>query len=147
MIMPAGPKSVVNGQSSDQDGSLHLYLVGAATMRDAETAENAAHAVRRHSKQRRMMTREQGHALETLGHAVDYLSDSELFLGFDDEEVLTLTPATDAIRILARVRQQLLQSLPLAEPLAVRLWKSIFHRDRRPSETPDQPPVVGLSLR
>lgn len=80
---------------------------------------------------RRVMTREQGRALEMIGHAADYLNDGYLYEG-DENEIINIGGSpTKAIQILVAVRQQILQSLPLEEPkmqrLMHRFWNILFH--------------------
>ncbi len=82
-------------------------------------------------KLRRMMTREQGHALEMIGHAVDYLNDCYLFQG-DDEEVINVGGShTEALQILVSARWQILHSLPLEQPRMHNLWHALFRRASR----------------
>lgn len=83
---------------------------------------------------RRLLTREQGRALETIGHAVDYLNDCYLYEGDEDELINVGGSATEAIQILVSMRWQILQSAPVREPRTFRLWNALFHRhtDRRP---------------
>lgn len=80
---------------------------------------------------RRMLTREQGRALETIGHAVDYLNDCYLFEGDDSERINIGGSSTEAIRILGSLRWQILQSAPLREPRTLRLWNALFRRRPR----------------
>jgi hypothetical protein len=77
---------------------------------------------------RRILTREQGRALEMIGHAVDYLNDCYLFEGADDELINIGASSNEAIHILASLRWQILQSAPVREPRQLRLWKALFHR-------------------
>ena len=74
---------------------------------------------------RRRIGREQGRALETLGHAVDYLCASYLQNGSDHAILDFRGPEMDAVRLLIDVRRELLASLPLIEPLMVRLWHGL----------------------
>lgn len=77
---------------------------------------------------RRMLTREQGRALEMIGHAVDYLNDCYLYEG-DEEELINIGgSSSDAIQILVSLRRQILQSVPIREPRTWRLWDALFHR-------------------
>jgi hypothetical protein len=82
---------------------------------------------------RRIITREQGCALETLGHAVDYLRDSYINDGPDDEILDSSSPSMEAVRILVERRRELLFSLPLVEPLRRRIARRLFHRQRAES--------------
>ena len=77
---------------------------------------------------RRILPREEGRALEMIGHAVDYLYDCYLYEG-DDKEIINSGGATmKALGILAAARVQILQSLPLQESRTTRLWNALFHR-------------------
>lgn len=82
---------------------------------------------------RRIITREQGVALETLGHAFDYLNDKYAYLGDDEEIVNVRGPHTEALQIFISAHRSLLQSLPVREPLTIRIWCAIFRR-RRPAD-------------
>lgn len=77
---------------------------------------------------RRIMTREQGRALEMIGHAVDYLNDCYLHEGDEDEIINVGGSSTEALQILISLRWQILQSLPLEEPRMHRLWNALFRR-------------------
>jgi hypothetical protein len=83
---------------------------------------------------RRVLTREQGRALEMIGHAVDYLNDCYLYEGEDDELINIGGSRSEAIQILVSLRWQILQSAPIREPRTLRLWNALFHR--RASERP-----------
>ena len=90
-------------------------------------------------KLRRVMTHEEGRALEMLGHAVDYLTDQYLYEG-DESEIIRMDGlSTEAAQILISARQQILQSLPLTETRMQRLWDALFHRKarQRPAPTTD----------
>ena len=79
-------------------------------------------------KLRRVVTREEGRALEMIGHAVDYLNDCYLYEG-DEKEIINIGGATmKALGILASARAQILEALPVAEPRTMRLWNALFHR-------------------
>jgi hypothetical protein len=77
---------------------------------------------------RRILTREQGRALEMIGHAVDYLNDCYLYEGDDDELINVGGSSAEAIQILVSLRWQILQSAPMREPRTMRLWNALFHR-------------------
>jgi hypothetical protein len=77
---------------------------------------------------RRMLTREQGRALEMIGHAVDYLNDCYLYEGDEDELINIGGSSSEAIQILVSLRWQILQSAPIREPRTRRLWNALFHR-------------------
>ncbi|MGO8718881.1 MAG: hypothetical protein ACLQMO_06655 [Acidobacteriaceae bacterium] len=83
---------------------------------------------------RRILTREQGRALEMIGHAVDYLNDCYLYEGDEHELINMGGSSTQALEILSAARRQILQSAPLQEPRMHRLWNALFHRnpERRP---------------
>jgi|GEM_PF-5776862 len=89
----------------------------------------------------RDMTREQGQALETIGHAFDYLNARYLHSGADDEILDFRGPEMDAVRILIGARRELLASLPLIEALPLRLWHALSRRGARIKSVP----VVPLS--
>lgn len=77
---------------------------------------------------RRLLTREQGLALEMIGHAVDYLNDCYLYDGDDDELINIGGSSNEAIQILVSLRWQILQSAPVREPRTLRLWNALFNR-------------------
>jgi hypothetical protein len=83
---------------------------------------------------RRILTREQGRALEMIGHAVDYLNDCYLYEGEDDQLINIGGSSNQAVQILVSLRWQILQSAPIREPRTLRLWNALFHR--RTSERP-----------
>lgn len=74
---------------------------------------------------RRSMTREQGCALEMVSHAVDYLNDSYLYDGPDDEILDFEAPAFEAARILAVAQQRMLASIPLVESFGSRVRRGV----------------------
>lgn len=59
---------------------------------------------------RRTLNREQGRALELIGHGVDYLVDSYVHEGADDELIDVGAFSKDAIQILVSMRLQILLS-------------------------------------
>ena len=77
---------------------------------------------------RRVITREQGVAIEMLGHAVDYLDDCYLHEGADDEILDFTAPAMLAAQILVSAQRQILHSLPLTEPLTHLFWNAVLRR-------------------
>lgn len=105
---------------------------------------------------RRVLTREQGRALEMIGHAVDYLNDCYLYEGDEHELINTGGSCSQAMAILIAARGQILQAAPLQEPRMYRLWKSLFHRNcerrsgiefhRRGERTPQSKPTGVLPL-
>ncbi|MGC1782502.1 MAG: hypothetical protein WA708_08300 [Acidobacteriaceae bacterium] len=103
----------------------------AATGSDAAVAAPAARR-----PMRRILTREQGRALETIGHAVDYLNDCHLYDGGDEEILNAAGPFTEALQVLIAARQEILWSLPVAEPWTLRVWNSVFRRKPRLASAP-----------
>jgi len=89
---------------------------------------------------RRMLTREQGRALEMIGHAVDYLNDCYLYEGDDKELINVGGSSREAIQILASLRWQIFQSAPVREPRTRRFWNALFRRQKQ-----DRPVVVFQS--
>jgi len=83
------------------------------------------------SRASRAMTREQGCALEMIGHAVDYLNDCYINDGPDDEILDFSSPSMDAVHILISAQRQILHSLPVAEPFTVRFWNAVWRRRSR----------------
>jgi hypothetical protein len=83
---------------------------------------------------RRVLTREQGRALETIGHAVDYLNDCYLYEGDEHELINIGGSCSQAMEILVAARGRILQAAPLQEPRMHRFWKFLFRRngERRP---------------
>ncbi len=77
---------------------------------------------------RRVITRQQGCALEIIGHAVDYLNDCYLNQGPDNEILDFSGPTLEAAQILIAAQRQILFSLPLAESFSQRLRRVIFRR-------------------
>lgn len=88
---------------------------------------------RRVRGRRRIITREHGIALETLGHAFDYLNDKYAYLGDDEEIVNVRGPHTEALQIFISAHRSLLQSLPMREPFTSWIWSAISRR-KRPAE-------------
>ena len=64
-------------------------------------------------RRHRIINREEGRALEMIGHAVDYLTDCYLWAESDDCIIDFRCPAMEAVHILARMKLQILNSLPL----------------------------------
>ena len=105
---------------------------------------------------RRILTREQGRALEAIGHAVDYLNDCYLYEGDEAEFINVGGSSSEAIQILVSLRGQILQSAPVREPRILHFWNILFHRhtDRRPEgvfhragdRTPQSKSVTVLPL-
>jgi hypothetical protein len=79
---------------------------------------------------RRTINREQGRALEMIGHAADYLTDSCLYEGKDDQ-IIDFRSTSDALQILTSMRSQIMESLPLSEPFFSRVWNHFVRRSRR----------------
>ena len=78
---------------------------------------------------RRILTREQGHALEMIGHAVEYLNDCYIYEGDDNELMIIGGSCSEAIQILVSARSQVLYSAPVRKPRVTRLWNALFHHD------------------
>ena len=66
---------------------------------------------------RRRASMRQGKGLEVLGHAIEYLVDSRMFLVGDPRMMLE----ADAVRVLSRCSRELFLSCTVVEPLSVRL--------------------------
>jgi hypothetical protein len=91
-------------------------------------AANTIETPQANQKLRRVMTREQGCALEMIGHAVDYLNDCYLQEGSEYEIIDFRGPSMEAIQILIFAQREVLRSLPLTEPLTLRLWNALLRR-------------------
>jgi hypothetical protein len=84
-----------------------------------------------------MMTREQGRALEQIGHATDYLLDTYLNCGLESEVLHGQSPEMQAILLLAQARAQVLRSIPIQSSIQIKqsvhggLWKNITERLER----------------
>jgi hypothetical protein len=98
---------------------------------DAQVATSAAlHACAGVLRGRRRMTREQGRALERIGHAADYLLDTYICFGPTSEMLRSKSPQIEAmhieaIQILGHARNRILESLPIIEPIYRRIWNAI----------------------
>ncbi len=105
---------------------------------------------------RRILTREQGRALELIGHAVDYLNDCYLYEGDENEPINIGGPSTQAVQILVAARSKILQSASVREPRRLRIWDRLFHRNserklaleshRKDDRTSQSKPVAVLPL-
>lgn len=95
---------------------------------DAEAAQSPQLQAFPNRRMIRGMTPEQGRAIETIGHAVDYLKDCYLTEGPDEEVLDFRGPEIDAVGILITAQRQILRSLPLTEPLTLRLWHVLLRR-------------------
>jgi hypothetical protein len=105
--------------------------------RNTPTGNNSAVAVPTPGRPlRRILTREQGRALETIGHAVDYLNDCYLYNGGDEEILNVSGPFIEALHLLIAARQEILWSLPVAEPWTLRVWNALFRRKPRLTSGP-----------
>lgn len=93
-----------------------------------------------YTHKRRVLSREQGRALETIGHAVDYLTDSYIHEGADHDLIDFRSPGMDAVHILVGAQRQIHSSLPFVEPFRLRLWQALLHRKSQLKST-----VVPLS--
>ena len=71
---------------------------------------------------RRRANMQQGKGLEILGHAIEYLVDSRMFLVGDGRMLVE----ADAVRVLSRCSRELFLSCAVVEPLGARLrtWAS-----------------------
>jgi hypothetical protein len=74
------------------------------------------------------MTREQGRALERIGHAADYLFDTYVHQGPESVVLHGQSPEIQAIRLLVHARERILVSLPVHVPLYRRFWKALLGR-------------------
>ncbi len=84
-----------------------------------------------HRRLRRSITREQGRALETIGHAIDYLNDCYLYEGAENDRLDFRGPSIEAVHLLIQKQRQMLESLPIVETLASRLWNRLLCRPAR----------------
>ena len=96
---------------------------------------------------KRRITREQGRALERIGHAADYLFDTYIEQRQAkpapfQQGMHPASPELDAIRMLAHARNRILQSLPIVEPLSHRIWSSLGCAFARPKAGPQFPPAI-----
>ncbi len=114
--------------SSEADLKTNLKLNLVST---GQTARTSQAVPSRPGGMRRTMTREQGAALEMIGHAVDYLKDCYLQQGADADIIDFNAPEMIAVRILISARYQILHALPLSEPLTLRLWSALLRRRSR----------------
>ena len=83
---------------------------------------------------RRQMTPQQGRALETLAHAIEYLED-EAALSGDFRLGANRSPEMEAVATLKAASRNLWASLQVREPL----WRRWFH-------SPDHGTVVTLPM-
>lgn len=70
---------------------------------------------------RRRITREQGQALETIGHAADYLMDSYVHMGAKEAVLHPNADEMEAVRLLIHARNHVLESLAVVEPFSQRI--------------------------
>ena len=70
---------------------------------------------------RRRITREQGQALETIGHAADYLMDSYVYLGAVEAVMHPNADEMEAVRLLIQARNRVLESLEVVAPVSQRI--------------------------
>jgi len=78
----------------------------------------------------RTINREQGRALEMIGHAADYLIDCYLYEG-DDNQLIDFRPTSEALHILTCLKFQIVESLPLSESFISRAWNRFRRRNGR----------------
>ena len=88
---------------------------------------------------RRRISREQGRALESLGHAADYLLDTYVHTGLDEEILHSLSAEMEAIHMLVLARNRVLEALEIVQP-APRRFLDLF---RRTTTTP----ILSLGLK
>jgi hypothetical protein len=79
---------------------------------------------------RRAETREQGEALEMLGHAIEYLMDTRLEGGYRLMRFAG-TPEFEAVQILMRANRELYASFPEVKPLGSRLRALLLQGGKR----------------
>jgi hypothetical protein len=92
------------------------------------SADSANLCVASYTHKRRVLSREQGRALETIGHAVDYLTDSYIHEGTDHGLINFRGPGMDAVHILVGAQRHIHTSLPFVEPFRLRLWQVLLRR-------------------
>lgn len=115
-----------------------MSMLTAASSQNASGAEYVTNVATSRSihRGRRSITREQGRALETLGHAFDYLNDKYACQG-DDEEIINVRgPHTEALQILILAHREFMWSVPVRETLSARMWKTVFRRKDRSESAP-----------
>jgi len=87
----------------------------------------AAPVVRRHAKPssqlvRRRPTAQQGHALELLGHAIEYIADSQLYISPEGES----KSESDAIQLLMRLNREVFAECREIVPVRRRLKQRLM---------------------
>lgn len=82
-----------------------------------------------HARLHRKMTHEHGRALETLGHAIDYLVDSSLYQGPDSDILDLHGTSMEVLGILIAAQQDLMRSIPLTESFTSRLLNRLRGRE------------------
>ncbi len=120
----------VQGEISAEEAQLFQTLSRKRDVAPIAYMPKALAANPRARSLRRLLTRDQGRALEMIGHAVDYLNDRYLYEGEDQEMIHLGGRSSEAIQILAASRWQILQSAPVREPRTARVWNALFHRHR-----------------
>lgn len=92
---------------------------GAVSSIKTEALSSSARAVRR-----RRIDRQSGHALEVLGHAIEYLADEYVHTGRvpDSED-----PSLKAIQILMAANRDVYHACPVVPTLEER-WHALWHR-------------------
>jgi len=83
----------------------------------------AQRAARARTGRRRCITREAGHALEILGHAIEYLTDE---LVNEGKRIDENDPQLQAIQILMALNRRVYYECPFAPTLTERL-RAFFH--------------------
>lgn len=125
-------KSTSQARVGDPESGARLPIVWRNSNPPIAVSDRLTHTVKPSGRRgRRIISREQGCALEMIGHAVDYLNDQYLLQGPDDEVLSFESPAMEAVWILIASQRELLRSLPVAEPLRRRAWNALLHRKKR----------------
>jgi hypothetical protein len=75
------------------------------------------------TNRRRNITPEAGHALEMLGHAIEYLTDEYVF---EAKQISANDPQVQAIRLLMALNRQIYFACPVVPTFAERL-RTFFH--------------------
>ena len=105
----------------------------------AAAAQEVSPARMRALRGKRRISREEGRALEAIGHAADYLMDSYVHIG-PVQAVLHPTGAEmEAVQLLIQARNRVLESLEVVEPVTQRISSAL-----RRSLSPE---IVSLGLK
>ena len=115
-------------------------MLGEAIVPTSTDASQTVSAARLRALQgRRRISREQGQALETIGHAADYLMDSYVYIGPVEAVLHPNSAEMEAVQILIQARNHVLDSLEVVEPVAQRIAAAL-----RRSVSPK---IVSLGLK